>query len=138
ALRVPGLIHMERATGIEPALSAWEAEVLPPNYARRNVSNDATELYRTVARAIQLVRAEQRRPALPGDTSRPQRPAPRPLPAVGREAADRAVRAEHPVARHDDRERVRGHGAADGTCQAGTAEPLGDLAVGERVSGRDR
>ena len=25
---------MERATGIEPALSAWEAEVLPLNYAR--------------------------------------------------------------------------------------------------------
>ena len=25
---------LERATGIEPALSAWEAEVLPLNYAR--------------------------------------------------------------------------------------------------------
>ncbi len=27
---------MERATGIEPALSAWEAEVLPLNYARES------------------------------------------------------------------------------------------------------
>jgi hypothetical protein len=26
---------MERATGIEPATSAWEADVLPLNYARR-------------------------------------------------------------------------------------------------------
>ena len=25
---------MERATGIEPAFSAWEADVLPLNYAR--------------------------------------------------------------------------------------------------------
>ncbi len=25
---------MERVTGIEPALSAWEAEVLPLNYTR--------------------------------------------------------------------------------------------------------
>jgi hypothetical protein len=25
---------MERTTGIEPALSAWEAEVLPLNYIR--------------------------------------------------------------------------------------------------------
>ena len=27
---------MERMTGIEPALSAWEAEVLPLNYIRIN------------------------------------------------------------------------------------------------------
>ena len=26
--------HMERVTGIEPALSAWEADVLPLNYTR--------------------------------------------------------------------------------------------------------
>ncbi len=26
--------HRERATGIEPAFSAWEADVLPLNYAR--------------------------------------------------------------------------------------------------------
>ena len=29
---------MERATGIEPALSAWEADVLPLNYARAAVA----------------------------------------------------------------------------------------------------
>ena len=28
------LLFLERATGIEPARSAWEAEVLPLNYAR--------------------------------------------------------------------------------------------------------
>ena len=27
--------HVERVTGIEPALSAWEAEVLPLNYTRK-------------------------------------------------------------------------------------------------------
>jgi hypothetical protein len=27
-------LDMERVTGIEPALSAWEAEVLPLNYTR--------------------------------------------------------------------------------------------------------
>jgi hypothetical protein len=27
-------ITMERATGIEPALSAWEADVMPLHYAR--------------------------------------------------------------------------------------------------------
>ncbi len=26
--------HLERATGIEPAFSAWEADVLPLNYTR--------------------------------------------------------------------------------------------------------
>ena len=28
------LSHKERVTGIEPALSAWEADVLPLNYTR--------------------------------------------------------------------------------------------------------
>ena len=27
-------VDMERVTGIEPALSAWEADVLPLNYTR--------------------------------------------------------------------------------------------------------
>jgi hypothetical protein len=27
---------LERATGIEPALSAWEADVMPFHYARTN------------------------------------------------------------------------------------------------------
>jgi hypothetical protein len=36
-LLIPGLtcdVCRERATGIEPAFSAWEADVLPLNYAR--------------------------------------------------------------------------------------------------------
>jgi hypothetical protein len=32
----PGLLCLERMTGIEPALSAWEADVLPLNYIRRS------------------------------------------------------------------------------------------------------
>jgi hypothetical protein len=32
--------HRERMTGIEPALSAWEAEVLPLNYIRAYVHRD--------------------------------------------------------------------------------------------------
>ena len=31
------LRNLERAMGIEPTLSAWEAEVLPLNYARSEV-----------------------------------------------------------------------------------------------------
>jgi hypothetical protein len=31
----PGVLHVERMTGIEPAFSAWEADVLPLNYIRR-------------------------------------------------------------------------------------------------------
>ena len=30
--------HMERITGIEPVTSAWEADVLPLNYTRRNLT----------------------------------------------------------------------------------------------------
>ena len=30
---IAALSYLEQATGIEPALSAWEAEVLPLNYA---------------------------------------------------------------------------------------------------------
>ncbi len=29
--------HMERVTGIEPAFSAWEADVLPLNYTREQM-----------------------------------------------------------------------------------------------------
>ena len=32
--RIRSDLQMERVTGIEPALSAWEAEVLPLNYTR--------------------------------------------------------------------------------------------------------
>ena len=37
-LSVASVIYspMERATGIEPAYSAWEADVLPLNYARED------------------------------------------------------------------------------------------------------
>ena len=35
-------VHMERMTGIEPAYSAWEADVLPLNYIR-----DCKPLYNT-------------------------------------------------------------------------------------------
>ena len=31
---------MERATGVEPASSAWKAEVLPMNYARKYGRDD--------------------------------------------------------------------------------------------------
>src|SRR5712692_2183299 len=31
----PAVSSLERATGIEPAFSAWEADVLPLNYARK-------------------------------------------------------------------------------------------------------
>ena len=37
---------MERATGIEPAWSAWEAEILPLNHARNNESLYRYLLYR--------------------------------------------------------------------------------------------
>ena len=30
--------HSERVTGIEPAFSAWEADVLPLNYTRRTAT----------------------------------------------------------------------------------------------------
>jgi hypothetical protein len=32
--RAFGTLMVERVTGIEPALSAWEADVLPLNYTR--------------------------------------------------------------------------------------------------------
>ena len=34
---------VERVTGIEPALSAWEADVLPLNYTRAHLSRLAAE-----------------------------------------------------------------------------------------------
>jgi hypothetical protein len=34
---------MERVTGIEPALSAWEADVLPLNYTRRRADRHRTQ-----------------------------------------------------------------------------------------------
>src|SRR5699024_1389805 len=37
--------HMERVTGIEPAPSAWEAEVLPLNYTRAAARSTAASHY---------------------------------------------------------------------------------------------
>jgi hypothetical protein len=34
------LTLLERVTGIEPALSAWEADVLPLNYTRRRTGDE--------------------------------------------------------------------------------------------------
>jgi hypothetical protein len=36
---------VERMTGIEPALSAWEAEVLPLNYIREAVESAARQQF---------------------------------------------------------------------------------------------
>lgn len=36
---------MERVTGIEPAPSAWEAEVLPLNYTRQSSSGWGMSVY---------------------------------------------------------------------------------------------
>ena len=53
----------ERATGIEPAFSAWEADVLPLNYARERLSHyPLTPLVKSqVALALRLLR----RPLMP-------------------------------------------------------------------------
>ena len=40
------LLFMERATGIEPALEAWEASVLPLNYARNEITFNYTPFAR--------------------------------------------------------------------------------------------
>jgi hypothetical protein len=36
-----GTLVVERVTGIEPALSAWEADVLPLNYTRASPAHSA-------------------------------------------------------------------------------------------------
>jgi hypothetical protein len=41
ALLLQGFSRVERVTGIEPALSAWEADVLPLNYTRTCADRDA-------------------------------------------------------------------------------------------------
>ena len=43
-------VSVERVTGIEPALSAWEADVLPLNYTR-------AVAVRTVVRGVRVPRA---------------------------------------------------------------------------------
>ena len=42
-----GIHHLERVTGIEPALSAWEADVLPLNYTRAAPGPDGPRLAST-------------------------------------------------------------------------------------------
>lgn len=38
-------LFLERATGIEPAYSAWEADILPMNYARKRLKRfDAVQI----------------------------------------------------------------------------------------------
>ena len=47
-------MHLERVTGIEPAFSAWEADVLPLNYTRS--AGETTGVSRAAATAkIQAV-----------------------------------------------------------------------------------
>ncbi len=46
----------ERATGIEPALSAWEADVLPLNYARERHGTLAGALRRASAKIVEPMR----------------------------------------------------------------------------------
>src|SRR5436189_2000775 len=43
---------VERATGIEPAFSAWEADVLPLNYAREQVGTLPREARRPPGRRV--------------------------------------------------------------------------------------
>ena len=47
---------MERVTGIEPALSAWEAEVLPLNYTRRRP--ERANLYPSNSEGLYFVRGK--------------------------------------------------------------------------------
>ena len=39
----PWVESLERVTGIEPAFSAWEADVLPLNYTRKSCSEPAAK-----------------------------------------------------------------------------------------------
>src|SRR2546423_6701304 len=53
------------------------------------------------------------------------------------EARERAVGADHAVARDDHRDRVAAVGEADGADGPGVAEAAGERAVGGRLAGRD-
>ena len=39
----PWVESLERVTGIEPAFSAWEADVLPLNYTRKSCNESAAK-----------------------------------------------------------------------------------------------
>ncbi len=45
-----GAVNLERVMGIEPTLSAWEAEVLPLNYTRWGVPDSSQLMARSKAR----------------------------------------------------------------------------------------
>jgi len=50
---------------------------------------------------------------------------------------ERAVGAEDAMAGDEQRQRVRGHNAANGARSAGTPDLRGQLAVAQRLAGRD-
>ena len=43
-ISVGAMLALERVTGIEPALSAWEADVLPLNYTRVRPHGERTAM----------------------------------------------------------------------------------------------
>src|SRR5207302_3761084 len=58
--------------------------------------------------------------------------------AMGRKAADLAAGRQHAMAWDDDRERIMAECLPYGACRAGGTELCCDLAIGERLSRRDR
>ena len=55
---------MERVAGIEPAYSAWKADVLPLNYTRRDQKNDLPKSKTGVGQNIRLTWAIDTKPEL--------------------------------------------------------------------------
>ena len=70
---------MERATGIEPASEAWEASILPMNYARNSSSRRNRPVDHIVTPDGRATDAAQRRNATPPGTQPPCHP-PAPAP----------------------------------------------------------
>ena len=80
---------MERATGIEPALSAWEAEVLPLNYAREVPDTNRYDRHNSFIIAAPPAAVQSMTSRLKGVTS------PNPRPVVAAAIFDRLP---HPTA----------------------------------------
>ena len=57
---------MERVAGIEPAYSAWKADVLPLNYTRLDQKNDPPKSKTGVGQNIRLTWAIDTKPELIG------------------------------------------------------------------------
>lgn len=57
---------MERVAGIEPAYSAWKADVLPLNYTRLDQKNDLPKSKTGVGQNIRLTWAIDTKPELIG------------------------------------------------------------------------